>query len=149
MKKAIFLTLLLSFSFVPHYAHSNNSGSGKIVLKVKGTDVDSKGQLMVALHNTKKTFLKKTAPYRRAILPISGEQVEYTFEDIPFGTYSIAVFQDDNKNMDLDLGKMFKPKEKYGFSNNARGKFGPPGFDKTTFELNNPNLELEILIDKP
>ena len=28
------------------------------------------------------------------------------------------------------------PKEGYGFSNNAKGTFGPPAFEKTIFEIN-------------
>ena len=51
--------------------------------------------------------------------------------------------------MDLDLGKFFAPKEKYGFSNNARGKFGPPGYRKTTFQLAEKKVEMNIKVSKP
>ena len=153
MKNALLFIGVLIFS-CPLWSHSNNSPSdssssqsGKIVISIEGLD-NPQGQAMIALHNTKKTFLKKTEPFRRAIVPISGDSLTYTFDEIPHGEYSVAVIQDDNKNMDLDLGKMFIPKEKFGFSNNPSSKYGPPGYKKTTFELNTEVKEINIKLYK-
>ncbi len=133
-------------------ANSPNESSpaivmGRILVKIDGFD-NNQGQAMIALHNTKKTFLKKMEPFRRAIVPINGNSITYSFDDIPHGEYSIAVFQDDNKNMDLDLGKMFIPKEKFGFSNNPSSKYGPPGYKKTTFQLESELKEINVSLSK-
>lgn len=130
------------------FANNMESNVGSIKIMVENCDA-GKGKIMIALHNTKKTFLKKVAPFQRAILPNIPGVIEYTFENIPYGEYGVAVFQDDNENMDLDLGMMFIPKEKYGFSNNIRSKYGPPSYDKVKFELNQPNLEMKIAISTP
>ena len=52
------------------------------------------------------------------------------------GKYSFKYFHDENKNKDIDTYWIGAPKEGYGFSNNARGTFGPPSFEKTVFYLN-------------
>lgn len=148
---------LAAFWFFSVLFHQSASGasleppplkSGNIKIMVENCD-PGKGKIMIALHNTKKTFLKKVAPFQRAIVPNSASMVEYTFEKVPYGEYAVAVFQDDNENMDLDLGKMFIPKEKYGFSNNIRGKYGPPSYNKVKFELEKPGLEMKIAISTP
>jgi uncharacterized protein (DUF2141 family) len=51
------------------------------------------------------------------------------------GKYAFKYFHDENKNEKLDVKWMGIPKEGYGFSNNAKGTFGPPQFDKTIFEI--------------
>ncbi len=127
--------------------HSASPTTGKILVKIEGFD-NQQGLAMIALHNTKKTFLKKAEPFRRAILPIENSTLIHSFKDIPHGEYSIAVFQDDNKNMDLDLGKMFIPKEKFGFSNNPSSKYGPPGYKKTTFQLDSELKEINVSLSK-
>lgn len=50
------------------------------------------------------------------------------------GKYAFRYFHDENKNNKLDT-KIGIPIEGYGFSNNAKGKFGPPAFNKWLFEL--------------
>lgn len=56
--------------------------------------------------------------------------------DLPKGTYSIQYYHDENQNQKMDANKWGMPIEAYGFSNNARGSFGPPEFEKTLFDLN-------------
>jgi uncharacterized protein (DUF2141 family) len=103
----------------------------------------AKGQLMLALHNTRETFLTRKAPFRAATAAIVGDTVTYTFADVPPGKYSIAAFHDENANGDLD-GVLRIPRERYGFSNNAHGRFGPPSYDATVFVLEATALTLDI-----
>ena len=67
-----------------------------------------------------------------------------TFEGVPFGTYALKVFHDENDNGKLDTNFVGMPKEAFGFSNDAMGRFGPPDFDAASFELGQPELLLEI-----
>ncbi|MBK3515726.1 DUF2141 domain-containing protein [Carboxylicivirga marina] len=55
--------------------------------------------------------------------------------DLKPGTYSYKYFHDANDNQELDTNFIGMPKEGFGFSNNAKGTFGPPGFEKTVFTL--------------
>lgn len=51
------------------------------------------------------------------------------------GKYAFKYFHDENNNKELDTYWYGAPKEGYGFSNNAKGAFGPPSFKKTIFEI--------------
>jgi uncharacterized protein (DUF2141 family) len=45
------------------------------------------------------------------------------------------VYQDENANGQLDRNFIGIPKENYGFSRDAAGKFGPPGFDDAAIDV--------------
>lgn len=54
---------------------------------------------------------------------------------VVYGRYALRVFQDLNGNGKLDTGWMGIPKEPYGFSNNAMGRFGPPAVEDLWFDF--------------
>jgi len=54
---------------------------------------------------------------------------------VPKGTWAVLACQDENANGELDRNLVGMPKENYGFSRDARGKFGPPGFDDAAIEV--------------
>ena len=47
----------------------------------------------------------------------------------------------------MDTGLFGIPSEGYGFSNQAGGAFGPPGFDSASFVFERSGQTLEIRID--
>ena len=49
--------------------------------------------------------------------------------DVPPGNWAVLAFQDANGNGELDRNFIGIPSENYGFSRDARGKFGPPSFE--------------------
>jgi uncharacterized protein (DUF2141 family) len=49
------------------------------------------------------------------------------------GAYAISIFQDENRNGELDSNFIGIPKEPYGFSNNLK-KMRPPSFEEALFE---------------
>jgi uncharacterized protein (DUF2141 family) len=58
-------------------------------------------------------------------------------EGLRDGDYAIALLHDENGNDEMDKsgGLIKKPKEDFGFSNNAMGSFGPPSFEKAKFSV--------------
>lgn len=58
----------------------------------------------------------------------SSPITEVRFDDVPEGQFAIKAFHDEDVDGRLSCGLMGMPKERYGFSNNARGLFGPPSF---------------------
>ena len=85
--------------------------------------------------------------FRSEIVPITAELKEIRLDDIPHGTYGLAVVHDENENMKLDTNFLGVPREGYGFSNNARGRFGPPRFSETQFTLNSDTSVLQIRLN--
>ena len=66
---------------------------------------------------------------------MTGEEVVAAFQDVPAGTFAIAVFHDTNSNGKLDKNFLGIPKEGYAFSNNVFGTFRAPGFEDASFEF--------------
>ena len=52
-----------------------------------------------------------------------------------FHGYAIRYFHDENNNDELDTNFIGIPKEGFGFSNDAFGKFGPKKFKEWLFEV--------------
>ncbi len=56
------------------------------------------------------------------------------FGRVPPGTYAIAFFHDENANGKFDTALMI-PREGFGFSRDAKVRFGPPRFDAAAFQV--------------
>jgi Uncharacterized protein conserved in bacteria len=85
-----------------------------------------------------------TGNVRLGELPIQNRTVRWTLPDVPYGTYAVALYHDQNDNDELDTDFLGRPKEPYGFSNNARGTMGPPDFEEAAFTLSSDSLSLTI-----
>ncbi|MDV7400114.1 DUF2141 domain-containing protein, partial [Arthrospira platensis SPKY1] len=68
------------------------------------------------------------------VVEIQSTQVVVTLE-LPKGAYAVSAFHDINNNGKLDTNPFGIPKEPYGFSNNARGIFGPPSLADQLIQL--------------
>lgn len=121
--KTRFLTIIFLFIGVMAFAQT-------YTLTVTITDLkNDKGQVMIKLVDPDQNIIKGL------IVPIMDKQCIVRIEDLPAGTYALSYFHDENKNEKLDMKSWGPPAEGYGFSNNARGMFGPPKFKDQLFEL--------------
>ena len=77
-------------------------------------------------------------------IPVHDGTARVVFEDVPYGTYAVKIFHDENKNGDLDTNFVGYPKESFGFSNDAMGKFGPPTFEQAAFEVGAKAVAIQI-----
>ena len=66
--------------------------------------------------------------------------------DLPAGTYALSYFHDENSNGKLDMKSWGPPAEGYGYSNNARGFFGPAKFKDQLFEMSS-DLTIDLKTD--
>jgi uncharacterized protein (DUF2141 family) len=80
-----------------------------------------------------------------SIEPAGPEDFTATFE-LPDGTYAVGVFHDVDGNEALSKNFLGIPKEPFGFSNNVRGRFGPPSFMEASFSLTR-DLAITIALD--
>ncbi len=101
------------------------------------------GELYIAIYDSEDTFMDIDRTAFREIIPVSTETESVIFANVPDGEYAIAVFQDLNGNGELDTKGMGLPKEPFGFSNDARGKYGPPKYKKAKISLSG-NMEISI-----
>ena len=80
-------------------------------------------------------------------IKVRDKQARCDFEDIPPGTYALAVVHDENMNGKLDTNLLGIPKEGYGFSNDAKALLGAPSFSAASFPYDGQNLELTISLN--
>jgi len=146
MKNIYFLILVLSqftFSqdstkFNPHY--------GILTLNITGFE-NNEGSVKVALSNSKDDYTTKGKAFRVAIVLINEKEAQYIFEGLPYGIYAIKTFHDENNNGELDTNFLGIPSENYGFSNNAKGSFGPASWEDAQFKFDKDSMTTEINID--
>lgn len=65
----------------------------------------------------------------------AASTVTLVFRDVPPGRYAIALLHDENGNGKADRAAMMIPKEGFGFSRDAKVRFGPPRFGEAAFDL--------------
>lgn len=128
MRKLYFLFLL----FISSIGYAQNA---KIVITITGFKSD-KGKVMLVLHNDPKAFPSKDhLAYKGATGVIKNHIATIVLENIPYGTYAVAVFHDENDNNKMDFNLIGYPTEKYGFSNNAKVVFAPPKWEEAKFSV--------------
>jgi len=116
-------------------------------ITVLATGIESeKGTVLVQLANSKADYDSDDDAFRFAKVKAKDGRATAVFADVPYGDYAVKVFHDENDNLKIDIGWR-GPTERYGFSNGARGTFGPPGFDAAKFALGAPELTLDIALE--
>ena len=113
-------------------------------------NIETKGEMHLAIYDDADVFENDNGEKggaAKGIIQGVIEDVEvgnatYTF-DLPNGTYAIGIFVDTNYNNKMDRNFFGVPKEQYGFSNDAKGSFGPPSFKDASFTVSG-DTKLEI-----
>jgi uncharacterized protein (DUF2141 family) len=145
MKKLFlsFQCFALILTFITVLSAQENTGT--IIIKLTGFNND-KGNAMVRLWDKKENDDKPDKAFSTAKAEIKDNKSEIEFKNIPFRTYPIMAFHDENDNDEFDLGLFNIPKEQYGFLNNAKGKFGPPKWEKAKFSFDKAETVIEIAV---
>ncbi len=117
--------LLISSDFV-----SDKNIFSAFTLVVEGVE-NPVGEIRIAVFDSENRYLDE--PSYAEIVPVSDTKIQWQIEELAYGQYAIAVYHDKNKNGKLDINILGIPTEIYGFSNNARGKFGPASWGEAKF----------------
>lgn len=139
MKKSILTVLGIVVATLSILAADGQNELTVVVKNLKSTD----GVLEVTLFDSAGNWLKEGQKQKVSI--DNTNEVKVEFKGLAEGTYAVAVIHDKNANGELDTGTFGIPTEAYGFSNDARGMFGPADFDDSQFEINS-NKQIEINI---
>ena len=81
------------------------------------------------------------------MIKIKDAQARCDFEDIPPGTYALAVVHDENMNGKLDTNLLGVPTEGYGFSNDAKAFLSAPSFSAASFSYDGRNVDMTISLN--
>ena len=126
MRQVLIRALLIGLAAAPARAAS-------LVVELRGI-TEARGELMVALAAAPAEFPDHASRFAQAAAAAVGV-ARVRFDGLPPGDYAIAAFQDVNSNAVLDKNPLGIPSEPYGFSNDARGWFGPPSWQAARFHL--------------
>jgi uncharacterized protein (DUF2141 family) len=120
------------------------SSSTTLTLELSGLR-NTEGLLRVALFDSAEGYPGDSSQaIRSASLPITAIPQLVTFEDLPFGSYAVAVFHDENADSQMNVNKLGIPIEGIGFSGNPRLWKGVPSFERVEFELTRDNTIVPI-----
>ena len=102
------------------------------------------GEIRIVMFNSQESY--KVNPFVSEVLDVDSTSIFWRIEELMYGDYAIAVYHDKNMNGKLDTNLLGIPKERYGFSNNARGRFGPATWDEShfTFDVQNNTYVITI-----
>jgi len=139
MSKPILMILGILVATITLMAHNGHAKLTVIVRNVENAD----GHVEVTLYNSADKWLDDGITTK--VVKARNGYVEITFENVKKGTYAVSVMHDENANGKLDSNVIGIPTESYGFSNNARGMFGPADYAESSFALNN-DKKIEINI---
>lgn len=121
----LFAIMLISFSGIAQQA--------KITVKVKGIK-DVKGKMSIALFSDEDEYKSKDIYTLAESVPINSKDFSFTFSEVQNGVYAVKVYHDVDSDEVLDTNWIGMPKEPFGFSNDAKGKMGPPSFEAASFK---------------
>ena len=106
---------------------------------------NSEGNAMVAVSNSSESYEQgPEGAFAKKMAKVENALARLVFNDLPYGEYAVSLYHDQNSNGKMDKNSMGIPKEPYAFSNNARGMFGKPDWEKVSFELNSPENHVDI-----
>lgn len=93
------------------------------------------GTIAVAIYDQAGNFARSRGPVRSVVVPRTGGVTRVVIPGLPAGRYAVAAFHDTDGDGTLTLWPIGLPREAYGFSLNARGRFGPPAWSAASFAL--------------
>jgi uncharacterized protein (DUF2141 family) len=134
--------LLLAGGFAAAADEPGGDGArGGLTLVVLGL-ASNEGKVIIEFFDSAEGFENEDA-----FVEPENRGAVWTFGDLPFGEYAVRLFHDENGNEKLDANWMGIPKEPYGFSNDARGKFGRPSYEAAKFRFDSDGLTLQVKLE--
>ena len=135
IKISLLLIFLLNFSSIK---------AGKIKILVSNID-HNKGIIHYGIYDNAEFFPNEKGKLLGGFKNVSDVvKTGITIDDLKESNYAVAIYHDQNSNNEFDTFFAI-PKEKYGFSNNAKVFFGPPKFDDASiFVGENETIEIDI-----
>ena len=118
---------------------------GTLVIELDGLAND-KGEVLVGLYNDPKKFPKENQALQNLKCKPSKKKCVIKTMKLSYGEYGVAAMHDENKSGNMDYNLIGMPKEIYGFSNNKRAVFGPPGFNACRFLIDKPLVKIRITL---
>jgi uncharacterized protein (DUF2141 family) len=137
MKKVFFSLCLLA-------AISGKAQKTSITVEVENFR-NEKGVCRAYLFDDDKSFPSESdKAVASKSVKINGSKATLTFENVPTGTYAIAIIHDENNNNTLDANFIGIPKEGFGASKNVLPSMSKPLFKDNAFKVSSQPVKLVV-----
>jgi uncharacterized protein (DUF2141 family) len=101
-----------------------------VILTIEIHDLrNTRGQVLLELMDDQENTIRGVSQ------KIVNEKCIIEIDSLSPGKYAFRYFHDENRDEEINVNWIGIPKEGFGFSNNAKGTFGPPSFEKMIFEI--------------
>ena len=110
---------------------------------------NNNGNVRCGLYNSAATFPNDGQQFQGVAAPITNQQATCVFNNVPPGTYAVAVFHAEQGETQMRTGLFGQPKEGYGFSRNATGSFGPPAFNAAAYAYSGGAVSFPVTLTYP
>lgn len=122
-------------------------GAGAAVAQSRGAALEvgtpgltAEGSVVVAVFDKEADWKSRDRPVRTQRVA-AGPDSRLRIEGLAPGRYGLMVFHDKNNDGRLNTWPIGMPSEPYGFSNNARGRFGPASWQAASFEVRGDSVQ--------
>ncbi len=103
---------------------------------------------MVALNNSEESYKGgENEAIAKIKTRVVDQKTQVIFANLPYGSYGVSLYHDENANGKMDKNALGIPKEAYGFYNSAKGFFGKPSYKDVAFQLNSAEKQITIKLD--
>lgn len=134
MKRLVLVVILFSLT-----SKITSQEKEEVTLTIEFTVTKhNEGNIFFAMYNSDENHMKKNFNSGYGI--VQDHKVVLKVSNLKKGIYSFSYYHDVNGNKKLDSNFLGIPKEPYGFSNNQKGKFGPPSFEDSKFEIKKDSI---------
>lgn len=126
------LIIILILAMCNGFAQNNPTTN----ISVEVTDLRSNdGKVGITLFNSADDFPSNPdAAIAKKYIGITNKTAQTIFENIPEGTYAIAVYHDEDEDGEIETNFIGIPKEGTGSSNNPKSRMGPPRYEDCEFD---------------
>ncbi|MGD1839736.1 MAG: DUF2141 domain-containing protein [Thermonemataceae bacterium] len=143
MRKSIISLCVALISVSLSYAQT--TANGTIELQIDGVE-KTEGHLIISLYKESTGFpTKPELAFKQYKMPVESLNPRPLSLNLPFGSYAIAVYHDENGDGKFNTNFIGIPKEKTGASNNPKALF-IPSFNQAKFDLSKETINLTIQI---
>ena len=122
------------------------ASTSTLTIKIKGIR-NAKGKIGVVLYGDARGFpLDPSSAVAMKQVDIDPQTLTATvvFDKLAQGVYAVTVLHDENMVGKMEFDSQGAPLEGYGISNNPNSSEGPPTFDDSKFQVNEPETAIEI-----
>ncbi|MEM6779152.1 MAG: DUF2141 domain-containing protein [Planctomycetota bacterium] len=105
-------------------------------IEVLGASLDA-GPVRVAIYTSNESFNDASKAFWKAAINVDDQGIAKVTvpADVPLpGQFAVAAYHDANDDGELNRHPVGIPSERYGFSNDARGMFGPPRYEEAVVD---------------